>query len=388
MEIYHCHEDGCNGKECFFADHPLDGVLDCPVCGKPVLFNVATECEICGNIFFSNKRHHLDERVWCPYCRDVRVVYKQGEPKNHGKGNPSPPVSGKDLSSGGAGGMNSTLALLFIVLVSFLIYGVVQLIYWFAHGINWLIQMFNLVFTQGGPILLENGIMLIALLALFVGVHTLIVRPVSQFMNLQKRSKDQGFFSTIKLKEYLGLPPSSPSYEILKPVLERSRNTIVIQQLIIAALLIGSAIGALCCYLSVRTLERATALLKDVVELGGITAVVFGIVFYALKFFIGLDRLLISKSSFFKGFIISAMFGFSTVVAMILIPILLPLPSPENQKVSEIAVGLVMNVVVDVFVTSFETIGSLCRGDEVFPLLQGLRKLWGQWRASLSKKSP
>jgi predicted permease len=98
---------------------------------------------------------------------------------------------------------------------------------------------------------------------------------------------------------------------------------------------------------------------QEVVLLGGTTVAVFCILYYAGRFFLGLDGVLASGTRFARGLVLSCMFGTASVFTLIVLP---PALGEYVLTGSAVAIQLAINLIGDVVITTYESVATLAWG--------------------------
>jgi len=348
--MWHYHESGCQWL--FALDHvigPMEPCPNCRTCFRPLRVYVA--CEACNRKYVSDVRHPVGTETICPLCGS-RVVVKQlmvqdiREPGGDGH---VPPSIGRVIIAVALVIMGSCCA----------IYAIVQGVDWFASAIATVVAFLGSIAMT---VLLVLGLGLVGLLVLgilYLPIAIFAIRPIDEFDEIRRKVNDSKFSIGELGKDIVRQPQpqSLVDSRVVDEALDRSRSTILRQQLITGILVVVSAVGALFCYLSVKTLEQARQVVQETVQLGSVNIILFAIIFYSSKFFLKLDRVLASKGRFIKGLVLSLMFGVASVLTIIILP---PLLGESTLSGSVIAITLTINVIVDVFLTSYEAIASIC----------------------------
>ncbi|MDW8215627.1 MAG: hypothetical protein RMJ55_18905 [Roseiflexaceae bacterium] len=134
--------------------------------------------------------------------------------------------------------------------------------------------------------------------------------------------------------------------------LKKTREVLRRQKIMICGLIIGLTIGQLICYLSVETFEDAKIAMINAAKVG-IPIFILASIFYSGIFFFKLENKWDSLSRFMKGLVLSAIVGLSTVFTLVLIPPLFGDINPDHA----IAIGLAINIIVDVIIYTLEGFG-------------------------------
>lgn len=157
----------------------------------------------------------------------------------------------------------------------------------------------------------------------------------------------------VGLRKLLEIPEDQPDKIVLKETVRRSGDTVIKQRKIIGLLIILLSIFVLICYLSRSTAAEPTQVVKKTIQLGTVNVVIFAFAFYSTRSFIKLDKKLkFVERKYRKAISLSIIFGLATVLTMVLFPLFLK----EAVSGSEIAIGLTINVIVDVLVMTYDKI--------------------------------
>jgi len=196
------------------------------------------------------------------------------------------------------------------------------------------------------------GVTMIVLVVFVIFLYTITIRLTRPIEELDAIAKTRAPIHVYG-KKY-NIPEDRPDL-VLNDVVSRSNKVGLNQRRVIGFLVICVAILGLYCYLSKNTSSKPGEIAQTTLQLGTVNTIIFGIGFYGSKRFFGLDKKFMHQRKRLRGIVLSAIFGIATILTMIFLPLMLK----KSLSGSVVAVELVLNMVVDVFVMSYEKIVDL-----------------------------
>jgi hypothetical protein len=353
--IWHYHESGCRGT--FRLAQKIKGGAKCPACLWGYFGETITKvyCEVCKQTYYTDVQHKIGDKLVCPLHHGPVVMTDKS---SIGPNAPDPPPDKKVLRG---------RKVLPKVVVAITVPALALYI-----GLNFLSSFISMLAAAGSTSALTLSTLLASVIGFLdvvlpavgwglVGVilaaglysllHALSAMISNDFNQIHQSAQAEDPFE--ELRRQYQRRPKTPPETILRDTVDKSRYTILRQQLVIGILIIGMSVGALTCYLSVKTFEAARRVLQQAVLLGSTNIILFCIVFYSGKIFFKIDKKLISKGRFAWKLFLAGAFGTASVSTLILLP---PLLGESVLAGSTVAIQLVINIIVDVVINTYDAI--------------------------------
>jgi hypothetical protein len=363
--IWHHHESGCGRT--FRLVRVIKPGERCPVCffrffSKRIFQMKCEGCdrmkdERCNATYYTDVEHKLGDKFSCPIS-GKSVVVKDVLTD-------SPPPS-EALTQGDVSRWREVMrkAAPPVVVTALTIPAILTLM-------NWMISFLSTAATTSASALAALvASVLVALVAALPGIewglawvillgiiywmlHVSLNRSAASFSEIYREAHSAPD-PTDSLRELYHLSLNARPSIVLRETVNKSRDTILKQRLIISILMIGMVAGALTCYLSVKRFEATWQLLQNMLRLGSTNIVLCVIIYYVAKFLFKLDDLFASRTRFFKGMVLSLIYGTASVLTLISLIIL-----GESLSSSLIAAQLALGVIGEVILNCYEAITSL-----------------------------
>jgi hypothetical protein len=345
MKFFHESNEYCRE----LLDEPVLPGTPCPKCQRPFVKWVRVSCRVCGGTYITDTEYDPGQTVPCPLHGGLTFS---------GKGQRQP------------GKLNRRL----------LIYGVTVLlgIFLLTTVVRWLLGVIGNLIAAGSRLMVNSiatvqispssiflaVVAVTVLVLIYAAIYGVMVLPAASIQKSLRAAERRDVAEALRAS--FGMPFESPEVKqrrriynlptdngVLRESLKRSRRVIGIQQAVNGLLIIGIAIGGLLCFLAAETFKEIRQVVIQFLQQGTMTIAVYALLTYSAMQFMKLKGAFKSASAWIRGIYLSLLLGLSTVITLILIPVV---AGEASLPGSPVAIGLTINVIGDVLINSYEGI--------------------------------